>query len=73
MDLSAYVTLPNLSLFSLSQPFLFQSDFTFPDNNLTVSFGVIGGFTFYELMRRGVPLHLIETYMNEAKIVDQEK
>ncbi|XP_037837042.1 myosin-binding protein C, slow-type isoform X4 [Kryptolebias marmoratus] len=34
---------------------------------------VKGGFTFYELMRRGVPLHLIEKYMNEAKIVDQEK
>ncbi|KAF7229275.1 myosin-binding protein C, slow-type isoform X3 [Nothobranchius furzeri] len=34
---------------------------------------VKGGFTFYELMRRGVPLHLIDKYVNEAKIVDQEK
>ncbi|KAJ0012569.1 hypothetical protein NQD34_016903 [Periophthalmus magnuspinnatus] len=34
---------------------------------------VKGGFTFYELMHRGVPLHLIDKYMNEAKIVEQEK
>ncbi|TKS90770.1 Myosin-binding protein C, slow-type [Collichthys lucidus] len=34
---------------------------------------VKGGFTFYELMQRGVPLHLIDKYMNEAKIVEQEK
>ncbi|XP_068573442.1 myosin-binding protein C, slow-type isoform X3 [Cebidichthys violaceus] len=33
---------------------------------------VKGGFTFYELMQRGVPLHLIDKYMNE-KVVDQEK
>ncbi|KAL7371039.1 hypothetical protein ABVT39_017021 [Epinephelus coioides] len=33
---------------------------------------VKGGFTFYELMQRGVPLHLIDKYMNE-KIVEQEK
>lgn len=32
-----------------------------------------GGFTFYELMQRGVPLNLIDKYMNEAKIVEQEK
>ncbi|XP_028306010.1 myosin-binding protein C, slow-type isoform X9 [Gouania willdenowi] len=34
---------------------------------------VKGGFTFYELMQRGVPLHLIDKYMNETKIVEQEK
>ncbi|XP_065807525.1 myosin-binding protein C, slow-type isoform X9 [Labrus bergylta] len=34
---------------------------------------VKGGFTFYELMQRGVPLHLIDKYMNEHKIVEQEK
>uniref|UniRef100_A0AAQ5XIK4 Myosin-binding protein C, slow-type n=1 Tax=Amphiprion ocellaris TaxID=80972 RepID=A0AAQ5XIK4_AMPOC len=34
---------------------------------------VKGGFTFFELMQRGVPLHLIDKYMNEAKIVEQEK
>ncbi|KAM4712263.1 myosin-binding protein C, slow-type isoform 2-T2 [Anableps anableps] len=34
---------------------------------------VKGGFTFYELMQRGVPLHLIDKYMNEAKIVEQDK
>ncbi|XP_051248778.1 myosin-binding protein C, slow-type isoform X1 [Dicentrarchus labrax] len=34
---------------------------------------VKGGFTFYELMQRGVPLHLIDQYMNETKIVEQEK
>ncbi|KAM8739702.1 myosin-binding protein C, slow-type isoform 4-T4 [Acanthopagrus schlegelii] len=34
---------------------------------------VKGGFTFYELMQRGVPLHLIDKYMNESKIVEQEK
>ncbi|KAM9705430.1 myosin-binding protein C, slow-type isoform 6-T6 [Menidia menidia] len=34
---------------------------------------VKGGFTFCELMKRGVPLHLIDKYMNEAKIVEQEK
>uniref|UniRef100_A0AAY5KZQ4 Myosin-binding protein C, slow-type n=1 Tax=Esox lucius TaxID=8010 RepID=A0AAY5KZQ4_ESOLU len=30
-----------------------------------------GGFTFYELMQRGVPLHLIDKYMNETKAVEQ--
>ncbi|XP_008299219.1 myosin-binding protein C, slow-type isoform X4 [Stegastes partitus] len=34
---------------------------------------VKGGFTFFELMQRGVPLHLIDKYMNEAKTVEQEK
>ncbi|XP_060885564.1 myosin-binding protein C, slow-type isoform X3 [Labrus mixtus] len=34
---------------------------------------VKGGFTFYELMQRGVPLHLIDKYINEHKIVEQEK
>ncbi|XP_047245089.1 myosin-binding protein C, slow-type isoform X3 [Girardinichthys multiradiatus] len=34
---------------------------------------VKGGFTFYELMQRGVPLHLIDKYMNETKIVEQDK
>ncbi|KAM6895469.1 myosin-binding protein C, slow-type isoform 1-T1 [Xenentodon cancila] len=34
---------------------------------------VKGGFTFYELMQRGVPLHLIDKYMNETKVVEQEK
>ncbi|KAM4569478.1 myosin-binding protein C, slow-type isoform 4-T4 [Odontesthes bonariensis] len=34
---------------------------------------VKGGFTFCELMKRGVPLHLIEKYMNETKTVEQEK
>ncbi|KAM3859135.1 myosin-binding protein C, slow-type [Diretmus argenteus] len=34
---------------------------------------VKGGFTFYELMHRGVPLHLIDKYMNEAKTVEPEK
>ncbi|XP_032361370.1 myosin-binding protein C, slow-type isoform X1 [Etheostoma spectabile] len=34
---------------------------------------VKGGFTFYELMQRGVPLHLIDKYLNETKIVEQEK
>lgn len=31
-----------------------------------------GGFTFFELMQRGVPLHLIDKYMNDAKVVEQE-
>ncbi|XP_041935474.1 myosin-binding protein C, slow-type isoform X5 [Alosa sapidissima] len=31
---------------------------------------VKGGYTFFELMKRGVPLHLIDKYMNETK---QEK
>ncbi|XP_014875218.1 myosin-binding protein C, slow-type isoform X6 [Poecilia latipinna] len=34
---------------------------------------VKGGFTFFELMQRGVPLHLIDKYMNESKIVEQDK
>ncbi|XP_068162773.1 myosin-binding protein C, slow-type isoform X2 [Antennarius striatus] len=34
---------------------------------------VKGGFTFYELMQRGVPLHLIDQYMSETKTVEQEK
>ncbi|XP_015231530.1 PREDICTED: myosin-binding protein C, slow-type isoform X10 [Cyprinodon variegatus] len=34
---------------------------------------VKGGYTFYELMQRGVPLHLIDKYMNESKIVEQDK
>ncbi|XP_061920774.1 myosin-binding protein C, slow-type isoform X3 [Entelurus aequoreus] len=34
---------------------------------------VKGGFTFYELMKRGVPLHLIDKYMNETKVVEQDK
>uniref|UniRef100_A0A3P9QI21 Myosin-binding protein C, slow-type n=1 Tax=Poecilia reticulata TaxID=8081 RepID=A0A3P9QI21_POERE len=29
----------------------------------------VKGFTFFELMQRGVPLHLIDKYMNESKIV----
>ncbi|XP_059361252.1 myosin-binding protein C, slow-type-like isoform X6 [Carassius carassius] len=28
---------------------------------------VKGGFTFFELMKRGVPLHLIDKYMNESE------
>lgn len=32
-----------------------------------------GGFTFYELMQRGVPLHLIDKYMNETKTVEQQE
>ncbi|XP_071057814.1 myosin-binding protein C, slow-type isoform X9 [Pseudochaenichthys georgianus] len=31
-----------------------------------------GGFTFFELMQRGVPLHLIDKYMNE-KVVEPQK
>ncbi|XP_047194492.1 myosin-binding protein C, slow-type isoform X9 [Hippoglossus stenolepis] len=34
---------------------------------------VKGGFTFYELMQRGVPLNLIDKYMSEVKVVEQEK
>ncbi|XP_077401629.1 myosin-binding protein C, slow-type isoform X3 [Vanacampus margaritifer] len=34
---------------------------------------VKGGFTFYELMQRGVPLHLIDKYMTETKVVEQDK
>ncbi|KAM8883810.1 myosin-binding protein C, slow-type [Synchiropus picturatus] len=34
---------------------------------------VKGGFTFYELMQRGVPLHLIDKYMSETKVVEHEK
>nr|XP_043876015.1 myosin-binding protein C, slow-type isoform X6 [Solea senegalensis] len=34
---------------------------------------VKGGFTFYELMQRGVPLNLIDKYMSEAKVAEQEK
>ncbi|XP_060770273.1 myosin-binding protein C, slow-type [Neoarius graeffei] len=34
---------------------------------------VKGGFTFIELMKRGVPLHLIDKYMNETKSPVQEK
>ncbi|MBN3303680.1 MYPC1 protein, partial [Amia calva] len=34
---------------------------------------VKGGFTFYELMQRGVPLHLIDKYMNDTKNSEPEK
>ncbi|XP_055367199.1 myosin-binding protein C, slow-type isoform X4 [Betta splendens] len=34
---------------------------------------VKGGFSFFELMQRGVPLNLIDKYMNETKIVEQDK
>ncbi|XP_062239228.1 myosin-binding protein C, slow-type isoform X5 [Platichthys flesus] len=34
---------------------------------------VKGGFTFYELMQRGVPLNLIDKYLSEVKVVEQEK
>ncbi|XP_057179460.1 myosin-binding protein C, slow-type isoform X2 [Triplophysa rosa] len=34
---------------------------------------VKGGFTFYELMKRGVPLHLIDKYMKESKTSESEK
>ncbi|KAJ3612233.1 hypothetical protein NHX12_020509 [Muraenolepis orangiensis] len=34
---------------------------------------VKGGFTLLEMMQRGVPLHLINQYMNEAKMAEQEK
>ncbi|KAL4612673.1 myosin-binding protein C, slow-type [Arapaima gigas] len=34
---------------------------------------VKGGVTFYELMQRGVPLHLIDKYMNESKPGELEK
>lgn len=42
-------------------------------NIIRVSSHPPGGFTFYELMQRGVPLHLINQYMNETKILEQEK
>lgn len=32
-----------------------------------------GGFTFFELMKRGVPLHLIDKYMNESEKSESEK
>ncbi|XP_036432581.1 myosin-binding protein C, slow-type isoform X3 [Colossoma macropomum] len=34
---------------------------------------VKGGFTFFELMKRGVPLHLIDKYMSDAKPSESEK
>ncbi|XP_048012084.1 myosin-binding protein C, slow-type isoform X15 [Megalobrama amblycephala] len=34
---------------------------------------VKGGFTFFELMKRGVPLHLIDKYMNESEKSESEK
>ncbi|XP_069048892.1 myosin-binding protein C, slow-type isoform X2 [Lepisosteus oculatus] len=34
---------------------------------------VKGGFTFYELMQRGVPLHLIKQHMSETKSGEPEK
>ncbi|XP_051544620.1 myosin-binding protein C, slow-type isoform X3 [Myxocyprinus asiaticus] len=34
---------------------------------------VKGGFTFCELMKRGVPLHLIDKYMNEPKNSESDK
>nr|XP_020455225.1 myosin-binding protein C, slow-type [Monopterus albus] len=34
---------------------------------------VKGGFTFFELMQRGIPLHLIDKYMNDTKTFEQEK
>ncbi|XP_046715879.1 myosin-binding protein C, slow-type isoform X1 [Silurus meridionalis] len=34
---------------------------------------VKGGFTFLELMKRGVPLHLIDNFMNERKSPESEK
>lgn len=36
-------------------------------------FFLLGGYTFFELMQRGVPLNLIDKYMNDAKIVEPEK
>uniref|UniRef100_A0A3Q3J7R9 Myosin-binding protein C, slow-type n=1 Tax=Monopterus albus TaxID=43700 RepID=A0A3Q3J7R9_MONAL len=33
---------------------------------------VKGGFTFFELMQRGIPLHLIDKYMNDTKTFEQE-
>lgn len=32
-----------------------------------------GGFTFFELMKRGVPLHLIDKYMNESKTSEKSE
>ncbi|XP_050963718.1 myosin-binding protein C, slow-type isoform X9 [Labeo rohita] len=34
---------------------------------------VKGGFTFFELMKRGVPLHLIDKYMNESKTAEKSE
>uniref|UniRef100_A0A8C2GQK9 Myosin binding protein C, slow type n=1 Tax=Cyprinus carpio TaxID=7962 RepID=A0A8C2GQK9_CYPCA len=34
---------------------------------------VKGGFTFFELMKRGVPLHLIDKYMNESKTSEKSE
>ncbi|XP_066525660.1 myosin-binding protein C, slow-type [Hoplias malabaricus] len=34
---------------------------------------VKGGFTFFELMKRGVPLHLIDKYMSDTKPSESEK
>ncbi|XP_047675839.1 myosin-binding protein C, slow-type isoform X4 [Tachysurus fulvidraco] len=34
---------------------------------------VKGGYTFFELMKRGVPLHLIDKFMNEKKSPEMEK
>lgn len=42
-------------------------------NIISLSSRPSGGFTFYELMQRGVPLHLINQYMNETKILEQQK
>lgn len=51
---------------------LFLSNLIF-HNIISPSSHPSGGFTFYELMQRGVPLHLINQYMNETKILEQEK
>jgi len=40
---------------------------------LCLSFPFSGGFTFFELMKRGVPLHLIDKYMNESKTSEKSE
>lgn len=68
-------TLTNLLLFGFSViPPASPSLSIFPNNIYnSLSFCPVGGFTFYELMQRGVPLHLIDKYMNETKVVEEEK
>lgn len=58
----------------MKNKYIFQNVIVFSVTTLTVYLSPFsGGFTFFELMKRGVPLHLIDKYMNESKASEKSE
>ncbi len=61
-------------LYVMKNKYIFQNILVFSVTTLTVYRSPFsGGFTFFELMKRGVPLHLIDKYMNESKTSEESE